>query len=110
MQNTRLSLLVNSVGRQVNQTLANPWRRLAVILISLLFGIFLGMALSAVAGQLAYLDIIVAALILLTAEIITILFHRDRFNFRQSILGESLYAMKLGVTYGLFVIAFMLGS
>ncbi|MCM1984963.1 DUF565 domain-containing protein [Lyngbya confervoides] len=110
MQNTRLNSLIATLGRQVSQELVNPWRRLAVLLIALLFGIYLGIALSAIAGQLAYWDVTVAALILLGGEVISWLFHGNRLNFRRSIAGEALYALRIGVTYSLFLIAFMLGS
>ena len=110
MQNTRLSTLVTTLGRQVNRELVNPWRRVAVLLIAVLFGIYVGMATSAIAGQLAYWDITVAALILLGCEIVSSFFHGNRFNFRRTILGEALYAFKLGLTYSLFLIAFILGS
>lgn len=110
MQNTRLSSIVTSLGRQVNRELVNPWRRLAVLTIAVLFGIFVGMAFSAIAGQLAYWDITVAALVLLICEFISSLFHGNKFNFRRTILGEALYAFKIGVTYSLFLIAFILGS
>jgi hypothetical protein len=46
----------------------------------------------------------------LATEVISWLFHRNRWNIRQSLLGEALNAMKLGLIYGLFLIAFMLGS
>lgn len=110
MQNTRLSSLITTLGRQVNRELVNPWRRIAVLLIAVLFGIYAGMAFSAIAGQLAYWDITVAALILLFCEIIGSFFHSNRFNFRRTILGEALYSFKLGITYSLFLIAFILGS
>lgn len=110
MQNTRLNSILAATGRQINQALVNPWRRLAVLLISVLFGIYLGMAISAIAGQLAYWDVTVAALILAAGELIGALYHRNGLNFRRNIGGEALYAMKLGVTYSLFLIAFILGS
>ena len=110
MQNTRLTSLLSTTGRQINQALVNPWRRLAVLLIALLFGIYLGVAISAIAGQLAYWDISVAALVLILGELIGGLYHRNGLNFRRNIAGEALFAMKLGVTYSLFLIAFMLGS
>lgn len=110
MQNTRLSSLVTSVGRQINRELVNPWRRIAVLVIAVLFGIFVGIAIAAIAGQLAYWDITVAALVMLFCEGIGSLFHGNKFNFRRTILGEALYAFKVGVTYSLFLIAFILGS
>lgn len=110
MQNTRLSTLVTTLGSQINRELVNPWRRLAVLLISLLLGIYSGIAASAIAGQLAYWDITVAALIVVISEVIGAVFHANKFNFRRNILGEALYMFKIGITYSLFLIAFMLGS
>jgi hypothetical protein len=110
MQNTRLSSAVTTLGRQITRELVNPWRRIAVLLIALLFGIYSGVAFSSIAGQLSYWDVVVAALILLGCEVISSFFYSNRFNFRRKILGEALYAFKLGVTYSLFLIAFILGS
>lgn len=110
MQNTRLSTFVTTVGAQVNRELANPWRRLAVLFISLLLGIYAGIAASAIAGQLAYWDITVAALLVVICEVIGLCFHTNRFKFRRTVLGEALYMFKTGITYSLFLIAFMLGS
>jgi hypothetical protein len=110
MQNTRLTTLVNTVTGQLQQQLQNPWRRLATLGISLLFGIYLGTALSSVAGQLAQLDIFAAGAVALAAELISWWFYRSRFNLSRSLLGEALNAMKFGVVYGLFLIAFLLGS
>ncbi len=110
MQNTRLNTLITAIGRQIRQQLRNPWRRIAVMVIALLFGIYLGVSFAAVAGQLAYLDITVSAVILLLTEVISWLFYGRRWNANQSLWGEALNSLKLGITYGLFVIAFMLGS
>jgi hypothetical protein len=110
MQNTRLTTFVNTVTGQLRQELRNPWRRLATLGISLLFGIYLGSALSSVAGQLAQLDILACGLIAIAVEVISWLFYSSRFNLRKTLLGEALNALKFGVIYGLFLIAFMLGS
>jgi hypothetical protein len=110
MQDTRLNGILGALRQQVRFQLINPWRRWATILLALLLGVFLGIAISATAGQLAYLDITVAGLCVLATEVISWLFHRNRWNIRQSLLGEALNAMKLGLIYGLFLIAFMLGS
>lgn len=103
-------MLVTSMGRQIRQQLRNPWRRISVMVIALLFGIYLGVSLAAIAGQLAYLDITVAAIVLLATELISWLFYGGRWNANQTLWGEALNSLKLGVIYGLFVIAFMLGS
>lgn len=110
MQNTRLNTLVSGIGQQIRQELRNPWRRISVLVIALLFGIYIGVSFAAIAGQLAYLDITVAGLVLLFTEVVNWIFHRNRGNARQALWGETLNTFKLGLTYGLFVIAFMLGS
>jgi hypothetical protein len=109
MQQTRLNTLVNRLGAQLQNQLRNPWRRLATLVIALLFGIAFGIAVSATAGQLAYLDVTVAAILVLGTEAISWLFYRNN-NPQRILLSEALNAFKLGVIYGLFLIAFMLGS
>jgi Protein of unknown function (DUF565) len=110
MQNTRLNGIVTVLGSQIQRQLQNPWRRLATLVIALLLGIFLGVAISATAGQRAYWDVGAAALVALSTEALSWLFYSSRWNFRQTLWGEALNALKLGIIYGLFLIAFMLGS
>ncbi|MGF1604048.1 MAG: DUF565 domain-containing protein [Thermosynechococcaceae cyanobacterium] len=110
MQNTRLNTLIESLGQRISLELRNPWRRIALLLITLLFGVYLGVSLSAVAGQLAYWDITVAAILVFVAELISWLFYSNRLNVGKSLWGEALNALKIGVVYGLFIIAFILGS
>lgn len=110
MQNTRLNGIVGVLGTQVQQQLRNPWRRLATMFIALLFGIYLGVAIAATAGQSAYWDISAAALVVVFTESLSWLFYSGRWNFRQTLWGEAFNALKIGMVYGLFLIAFMLGS
>lgn len=109
MQNTRLNGILGALGQQVQNQLQNPWRRLATLAIALLFGIFLGIAISATAGAKSYLDVTVAGIVVLLTEVTSWLFY-SRKGFQQSLWGEALNALKIGVIYGLFLIAFMLGS
>ncbi|WP_404787464.1 DUF565 domain-containing protein [Altericista sp. CCNU0014] len=109
MQNTRLNGILSALGQQVRNQLQNPWRRWATLTIALLFGIFLGIAISATAGAKSELDVTVAAIVVIVTELISWLFY-SRKPFQQSWWGEALNALKLGVIYGLFLIAFMLGS
>ena len=51
MQNTRLNTLVDRTVRQFTQWAQNPWRRLSLIIISLLFGNFLASAIATTTGQ-----------------------------------------------------------
>jgi Protein of unknown function (DUF565) len=110
MQNTRLNGIVTILGEQLQRQLQNPWRRLATLAIALLFGVLLGIGISATAGQIAYLDVVAAGLVVLLTEVISWLFYGDRWKAKHKLWGEALNALKLGIIYGLFLIAFMLGS
>lgn len=110
MQNTRLSTLADTLATQLRSQLRNPWRRLATLGISLLFGIYLGTVISSAAGQLAEIDPIACGVVAITVELMSWLFYSGKFNLRNSLLGEALNALKFGVIYSLFLIGFMLGS
>lgn len=123
MQNTRLnSLIAVNVGR-LGQWLQNPWRRFSLLLISLLFGNFLATVVATSTGQNADLDIVVAALLLVLTETISRLAYRVRrpedqpagtrplaIAVQQAFFIDMLNALKIGLTFGLFVEAFKLGS
>jgi Protein of unknown function (DUF565) len=116
MQNTRLNLLLEGTVGQFSRWLQNPWRRLSLLIISILFGNFLSSAIATLAGQHADPDVLAAALMVAIAEAISWLTYR--FNRRRSrpadapspMIFELLNGMKLGLMYGLFVEAFKLGS
>ncbi len=109
MQNTRLNNLVDSITLAIRQQLINPWRRLSLLVISLLFGFFLGTAISTTAGQTAEWDIVGAAIVVLLTEIISRIFY-TRNRQTGTLLLESLNTLKIGMTYSLFIEAFKLGS
>lgn len=81
MQRTRLNTLFNQAVLRFRQWVFNPWRRLSIILISLLFGNFFATAVSATAGQASKLDVTIAAVLVLTVELISWLYYR--FTPRQ---------------------------
>jgi hypothetical protein len=111
MQNTRLNQLFDIFLARLGQWLQNPWRRISVLVISLLFGTFLGIAISTIAGQEASWDISVAFILLLLTELISVLAYRRRSrDSNKSIWIESLNALKIGLSYSLFLLAFLLGS
>ena len=110
MQRTRLSTLVEQAGQRFSQWVFNPWRRISLAVISLLFGNFFATAISATAGQTAEIDILIAAILVAMVELISWLYHRSRSNERRTVLPEVLNSFKLGMVYGLFVEAFKLGS
>ncbi len=110
MQNTRLNILLNVVIQQLSGWLRNPWRRLSLILISLLFGFFLGTAISTLTGQRGNWDIVVAGTLLILVEGLNWLVYGDQRRLVKPLLRDLLNALKIGVTYSLFVDALKLGS
>ena len=76
MQRTRLNTLFDQAALRFRQWVFNPWRRLAVIIISLLFGNFFATAISATAGQAAKLDVTISAVLVVLVEIISWTYYR----------------------------------
>ncbi|MGI8935117.1 DUF565 domain-containing protein [Leptolyngbya sp. BC1307] len=85
MQRTRLNTLVNQTTLRFRQWVFNPWRRLALVVMSLLFGNFFATAISATAGQTARLDVVVAGVLVVFVELISWLYHRFTPRRRQAI-------------------------
>ena len=110
MQNTRINRLIDVLGERFRGWLSNPWRRISLLLISLLFGTFLGTAISTIAGQSADWDIIAAGLLVLLTEFANWLVYGGPRHVARSFWVEMLHALKIGLTYNLFVEAFKLGS
>ena len=110
MQNTRLNSLVNVTADRLGGWLRNPWRRSSVLIISLLFGNYLGPAIALVAGQRGQLDIAMAAILVALVELISVVVYRRKPQAGRSLLLDCLNAIKVGLTYSLFVDAFKLGS
>lgn len=116
MQRTRISTLLDRAGDQLSRWLLNPWRRISIVVISLLFGYFFGISIAAVAGQAAEQDISISAVLVVVAELISRFVYGRRWrqpeqpDQRLPLLVESLNALKIGAMYSLCVEAFKLGS
>jgi hypothetical protein len=117
MQRTRLNTLVEITGDRLELLFSNPWRRIALSLISILFGFFMGSAISTTAGQDTIWDIVAAAIVLIFTELINQLVYirRNRqalasIPARRSLLLDVLNLFKVGLSYNLFLEAFKLGS
>ena len=110
MQNTRLNGLVDAINGQLRRWFFNPWRRLSVLTISLLFGFFLGTAVATTAGQSANWDVISAAILVVLSEVVNRIYHRRVRIIERSLWLEALNTLKIGLTYSLFLEAFKLGS
>jgi hypothetical protein len=110
MQNTRLNGLVSAIGGQLGRWFFNPWRRLSLLVISLLFGFFLGTAIATTAGQSAEWDILSAGILVALSEVIDRIYYNRNRQAGRALWVEALNALKIGLTYSLFVDAFKLGS
>lgn len=110
MQNTRLTNLFDAIARRLGQWFLNPWRRISLLLISFLFGFFLGTAISTIAGQRGTIDIVIAGFLVFLTEVTSRIFYRRNFLARQALWVESLNLLKVGFIYSMFVEAFKLGS
>ncbi|HLO48807.1 MAG TPA: DUF565 domain-containing protein [Kamptonema sp.] len=110
MQNTRLNRLVDVLSAQLGGWLQNPWRRISLLIISLLFGFFLGGALSTIAGQAAEWDIFVAGMLVALTEFLNWIVYRVSQRVERSLWIDILNCLKIGLIYSLFVEAFKLGS
>lgn len=116
MQNTRLNSLVDFTATRIANFFGNPWRRISLVLIALLMGVFLGTAIPTTAGQTAEWDVITAGALLLFTELVS-RFNYSRNRPRQTVILSRRYliydvmnAFKIGLTYSLFIEAFKLGS
>ena len=121
MQNTRLNTLIERIYRQFIQWSENPWRRMSLLIISLLFGNFLASAVATSSGQRTDLDVFTSLTLLTIVESISWLTYATNLGKRKlvqanAIIGQRpiwiaiLNSLKLGLVYGLFVEAFKLGS
>ncbi|MEB3291492.1 MAG: DUF565 domain-containing protein [Leptolyngbya sp.] len=117
MQRTRLSLLFDELGDQISLWLINPWRRVSLVIISLLGGYFAAVALSAIAGQAAIQDVTVSIFLVLGAEVVSWLVYSRRWRepalvrkVPKPLWLDCLNSIKLGGLYALIVEAFKLGS
>lgn len=110
MQNTRLNKLFDAVARNTAQWFINPWRRLSLLIISWLFGFFVGSAISTTAGQEGKLDIVIAAVLVIITEVASRIFYSRSFTVKQALWVETLNYFKVGFVYSLYLEAFKLGS
>jgi dipeptide/tripeptide permease len=117
MQNTRLNSLLDALLDRLTRWLRNPWRRLSLLVMSLLVGNFLATAFSTIAGQQADWDIAVALVLVGMTEAISWLTYGSGVGKAQPdglrqrpLIVDIFNGLKLGLIYGLFIEAFKLGS
>jgi uncharacterized membrane protein YoaK (UPF0700 family) len=115
MQRTRLNLLIDQSVSKIDIFFLNPWRRIALLVISFLLGIVMGTAVTTTAGQIAYLDVVVAVLLILFTETVSMFVYSRKKNklnqgHHNSILISSLNCLKIGLTLGLYIEALKLAT
>ena len=117
MQRTRLSTLIDDLGDQLSLWLVNPWRRVSLVLISLLLGYFIAVSISAIAGQAAVQDTVASAFLVIGAELISWLVYSRRWREPELLRKvpkplwlDAINSFKVGAIYALCVEAFKLGS
>lgn len=95
MQNTRLNNLLDAIAVALRRWFFNPWRRLSLLVISVLFGFFLGSAISTVAGQQADWDVFGAALLVALSEVVDRVYYSRIWQTQRGLWLEALNASKL---------------
>ena len=110
MQNTRLNSLFDLTVRNLALWFLNPWRRISLLIISFLFGVFMGTVVATTAGQRAVLDVVVAAFLVFLTEVSSRIVYRRPPRLKRKLWVESLNLFKVGFIYSLFIEAFKLGS
>lgn len=114
MQNTRLNNLFDSITEQIRRWFLSWWR-ISLDLVGLLLGIYTAIAITGIAGQytsgqILFQDMTIAAIVVAFTEVVNWLVYSGKGNFNQSLPGEVLNSFKIGLTYGLFVLAFLISS
>jgi uncharacterized membrane protein YoaK (UPF0700 family) len=108
MQQTRLNSLFTTAGSRLTAFFGNPWRRISLILISLLLGVFMGAAISTTAGQTAIWDVTGSALLVFWVEWMSRIAYRRQE--KKSFWIDVANMFKVGIIYSLFLEAFKVGS
>lgn len=108
MIKTRLSTFLAYSVKNLSDKLYYSLNELTTGLISLLLGFFISTGLSTIPGQTGDWGIIAASLIVAATELTSkiVYSNRKKLNIKINLINN----FKIGITYGLFVDAFKLGS
>nr|YP_010338286.1 hypothetical protein MW410_pgp144 [Bangia atropurpurea]UNJ18236.1 hypothetical protein [Bangia atropurpurea] len=108
MTKTKLSKFLSYLLKNITSSLYYSLSELTTGLISLLLGFFISTSLSTIPGQTGDWGIIAASIIVAGTEIISkiVYSNKQKWVTRINLVNN----FKIGITYGLFVDAFKLGS
>ena len=108
LQQTRLERSLVQARRRVEAWAANPWRRLALLLLVLLSGFLLGGSIGTVVGAVDLFDQLAALVVVLLLEVAA----RSRGALRRRagdpLLLQLLDMARIGLLYGLLLDGFKL--
>lgn len=107
MQRTRLDTLVSEVGVRFGNFFGNPWRTISVVLISLFFGFFIGVAIITTSGQAAFWDVPASLALLVTGEALSRWIYGQQ---RRTLWMNIINIFRIGVSYSVCLQAFIVGS
>ncbi|GCE64571.1 hypothetical protein OMCYN_00488 [cyanobiont of Ornithocercus magnificus] len=106
IQPTRLEISLGRLSERLERWAINPWRRVSLLLIALLFAFLLGSSIAAVSGVLALMDPIAALLTISIWEVMV----RIRRSWPRStpitIPRQLLDMVRIGLLYGLLLEGF----
>ncbi len=104
MQQTLLNILTTNLTNNLNNFFSNPWRKLSLILITLLMGFFAGSTVSASMGQTSLWDPSIALAYLIFTEVLSIIIYRRKSNQKtNSFWMNVLNAFKIGFIYMVYL-------
>ena len=110
MQETRLNLLLTKFTNKCRDFVANPWRKLSLVLLGWSVGFSLPTVLTSSISQGGQWDVSVALVFLVFTEIINKIVYGGNNSTPKPWWRDILYSFKIGFVYGLYLDAAILTS
>jgi hypothetical protein len=107
-QQTRFQTTIAEAGTRLESWSSNPWRRLSLLLISLLVSFLIGVGLGSITGALGQMDLVASVVCVLVLEV-SVRFRRLlRRPPGQRLLLQLVDMARMGLLYGLLMEGFKL--
>jgi len=107
-QSTGLNRNITNISERIEFWAENPWRRVSLLLITLLAAFVLGSSIGMINGVLALMDPVGAFFTVIIIEIMIRLRGPLLMSKKSSILLQILDMIRIGLIYGLFMEGFKL--
>ncbi|BBL86286.1 hypothetical protein PMYN1_Chma477 (chromatophore) [Paulinella micropora] len=108
LQKTRLRQKFTQLFQGFIIWVANPWRRISLLTITLLIGFFLGTIIGTVSGALSVMDTTGALVVVLFIEVALRVRRHMYYSFNQRLPLHMLDMFRIGLLYGLLLEGFKL--